>query len=78
LFTTKGDANPLPEPFPVPARNVEAKVIYHVPVLGFIAIFLKTPAGFLVSVVLPGAAVAILCVKSILSEIKKRKRTATK
>lgn len=74
-FKTKGDANPLPDPFPVPARNVEARVIYHIPLLGFAAMFLKTPVGFAVSLVLPGGALALMCLQSLSGEIKRNKRS---
>jgi signal peptidase len=39
IFTTKGDANNAEDPFPVPAGNVEGKVILHIPFIGFILSF---------------------------------------
>ena len=72
FFTTKGDANPLPDPDPVPAKNVEAKVVAHTPIIGFAAIFLKTPVGFATSLALPGIIVALLLLQSISSELKKK------
>ncbi len=72
-LTTKGDANPLPDPTPVPARNIKGKVIFRIPILGFVAMFFKTPVGFIVSVVLPGAALALLCLQSLSTELKRNK-----
>jgi signal peptidase I len=54
VFTTKGDANNAEDPYPVPAENVEGKVLVHIPFLGFILSFVKTPLGILLMLVIPG------------------------
>lgn len=72
-FITKGDTSAISDPYPVPAANVVARVIFHPPLLGFIAIFFSTPVGFVVAIVLPGATLVIVLGHSILSEVRKRK-----
>ncbi len=72
-FQTRGDANPFPDPEPVPARNILARVIWHFPIIGFAAIFFKTPMGFIVSVVVPGFTVAFICLAALRSELKREK-----
>lgn len=42
---TKGDANENMDGSPVPFQNVEGKVQFHVPYLGYISIYIKTPVG---------------------------------
>jgi signal peptidase len=73
-FDTKGDANPFKDPEPVPARNLIAKVVSHIPVLGFAAIFIKTPLGFIVSIVVPGLVIGYICLSALFSELFKKKK----
>ncbi len=73
-FLTKGDAYAAADPYPVPAQNVAAKVIYHVPVLGYAILFLKTPVGFLVTLLIPGITVTFMCLSDIVTELRRRKR----
>ena len=54
VFTTKGDANNAEDPYTVPAENVVGKVLVHIPFLGFILSFVKTPFGMILTLVIPG------------------------
>jgi signal peptidase len=54
VFTTKGDANNGEDPFTVPGENVVGKVLVHIPFLGFLFSFVKTPFGLILTLVLPG------------------------
>ena len=76
LFTTRGDANPFADPEPVPAANIIAKVNASVPVLGFAAIFIKTPVGFVVSVIVPGVIIAVMCLATIFTELFRKKSSS--
>lgn len=42
---TKGDANENVDGSPVSFKNIEGKVQFHVPYLGYISIYIKTPVG---------------------------------
>lgn len=44
-FTTKGDANDVADGSPVDFSRVIGRVIYHIPLLGYITIYAKTPLG---------------------------------
>jgi signal peptidase len=57
-FRTRGDANWSDDPFPVPARLVRGRVLWHVPLLGHAVDALRWPTGFALLVVLPGLALA--------------------
>lgn len=74
VFDTKGDANPYKDPEPVPARNLIAKVVSHIPVIGFAVIFIKTPLGFIVSIVVPGLVIGYICLSSLFSELFTKKK----
>jgi len=56
-FRTMGDVNEESDMLLVPAESVVGKVWFDVPYLGYIARFVKTPQGFLLSLCLPGLAV---------------------
>ena len=64
-FQTKGDANDKPDPFTVPARNLVGKICLHVPSVGYITEFLKTPVGFLFGMVIPGSILIALYIISL-------------
>jgi len=63
-FVTQGDANPRPDPVPVPARMIRGRVLWHVRDLGTVLDWLQWPRGFLVLVVLPLALLAIAEVRN--------------
>ncbi len=57
-YRTKGDANPLPDRTPVPASEVEGRVVAHVPGLGQWLHAWRRPVGLTLLVVPPLAAAA--------------------
>jgi len=59
-FRTKGDANEDADPFVVPAQNLVGKVCFHIPYFGYIAQFIKTPLGLLLTMCLPGLAIMVM------------------
>jgi len=59
-FSTKGDANEDADAFSVPAENVMGKVCFHIPYLGYVAQFVKTPLGFLLTLCLPGLIIIVM------------------
>lgn len=64
-FITKGDANEDPDLLPTPASSVVGKVIFDVPYLGYLAAFVKTRLGFLLTIFLPGLAIIGLELKKM-------------
>ncbi len=64
-FTTKGDANNGSDSFVVSARNLLGKVCLHIPYLGHVTEFLKTPWGFVVALVIPSLAIVAIYVGAI-------------
>jgi signal peptidase len=59
FFDTQGDANASPDPFPVPARSIRGRVLWHVPVLGYAVDFLSWPRGFILLVVIPAVGLGL-------------------
>lgn len=79
-FTTKGDANDVPDGFEVPQGLVKGKVIFSVPYLGFPIGFAKTQTGLIALVVIPATIIIyseLMTIKNeairLLRERKKRK-----
>lgn len=73
-FQTKGDAEPTPDQFLVPESNVVGRVFYHQPILGYALLFSKTPAGFLMTIVVPAIVIMAMCLYNIRSEYFRIKR----
>ena len=65
---TKGDANNTADGAPVLEEQIVGKVIYHVPYIGYISIYLKTPKGILVACIV----IAALIIFNFLPEIFKK------
>lgn len=47
-ITTQGDANNAPDSAPVAFSNVVGKVVFWIPLLGYLSIYIKTPLGIAV------------------------------
>ncbi|MDD4876828.1 MAG: signal peptidase I [Dehalococcoidales bacterium] len=73
-FETKGDANEDTDPFTVPVRNLVGKVIFQIDYIGYFTKFLKTPIGFLLTVVIPGAIIIALYIITIWQTISRNKK----
>ena len=73
LFQTQGDNCGMPDPFIVPAENLVGKICLHIPYGGNFTEFLKTPVGFISSVIVPGILVFIMYVISVWQAVVERK-----
>lgn len=72
-FITKGDANEDPDPLPVAATSVEGRAVFDVPYLGYLAAFVKTRLGFILTIILPGLAIIGLELKNMWQIVLKKK-----
>ncbi len=68
-FRTKGDANDEPDLELVPASNVLGRVRFHVPYLGSLAQFTRTPRGWLYLVAGPAVLLVLMELINILKVI---------
>ena len=64
-FTTRGYANNGKDSSIVSPRDLLGKVCLHIPYLGYITEFLKTPWGFMVALVIPSLAIITIYLRSI-------------
>lgn len=75
-FRTKGDANESADPRPVPTGQVRGKVVAHVPWLGYVTAFVRTPLGFLLLLVVPSLFIAWGEMRNIASALREGRREA--
>jgi len=71
-FITKGDANEDPDQWIVRKENVVGKVIAVIPYIGYLGHFVRTPAGFILLIVIPATILILLEIKNITKEIKRK------
>jgi len=50
---TKGDANPVTDPFLTPISRIQGKVSVTIPKLGIFLSFVRTPPGFIICILCP-------------------------
>lgn len=58
FFQTKGDANSAEDP-PVPGKNLVGIYSFKIPVLGSVVLFMRTPTGVFLTVIIPILAVVL-------------------
>ncbi|MBI5449551.1 signal peptidase I [Candidatus Gottesmanbacteria bacterium] len=78
LYKTKGDANEAVDIWSVRRESMWGKVVFHIPLLGFVVSFTKTRPGVLLMVVLPLAVIAIDELRVIIREILWMKKKKSK
>jgi signal peptidase len=64
-FRTKGDANEDTDPFIVPVQNVAGEVCFHIPYLGYVVQFIKTPWGILLTLCIPGLIIIAMEIRNV-------------
>jgi len=67
VFKTKGDANSIEDATVISPSQIKGKVIFSLPYLGYVSVWIKQPLGFGIMVILP----AILIILSEILHIKK-------
>jgi signal peptidase len=71
---TKGDANPVPDPFLTPISRIQGKVSVTVPKLGIFLSFVRTPPGFIICIFCPlGLMVLYLLMRYYLDRAESEK-----
>ena len=73
VFTTKGDANNDIDGEPVQLADIQGKVLFSIPFLGYVLEFVRTPLGFTMVVILPAIAVIVDEAVKIYRELKTKK-----
>lgn len=59
VITTKGDANNSADQWSLPMTSVLGKTVFSIPLIGYLVVFARQPAGFFLLVLLPGMVIII-------------------
>ncbi len=73
IYITKGDANNAPDQKEVSQSDVRGKVLFSIPLAGYVIDFAKKPVGFMLIIIVPAAVIIYDEVRKIYGEIKKKK-----
>lgn len=73
VFITKGDANDGPDKDETPRSEVKGKVLFSIPLLGYVINFIKKPLGFALVIIVPALWIVFGEIKKIIAEVKKEK-----
>ena len=73
-FQTKGDANDLPDKNPVLEDEIIGKPIFTIPLLGYIAYFMQTTSGLIITIGIGVGLIAITLFIDMITSDKKNKK----
>ena len=73
-YVTKGDANEERDPQEVANEDIEGKVLFSVPFVGYVLDFARQPFGFAILIGVPAAYIALEEGINIFTEVKKARK----
>jgi signal peptidase I len=73
-YVTKGDANNGPDIKNVSQGEVIGKLVFKVPIVGYIVAAIKKPYGFLAIVIIPALIIIFDEIRKIIKEVNKKNR----
>jgi signal peptidase len=71
-FRTRGDANNVADGYTVPAGSVIGRVALHIPLLGYLLAFVRTPLGLIATIVVPSLALVLMEGSSAVRQAKRQ------
>lgn len=73
VYETRGDANNVADMGKIPARAIMGKVLFHIPLFGYVIAGARTKYGFIALLVIPGTIVIADQLVKIYREIRRIK-----
>ncbi len=77
VFVTKGDANDTPDSWEIAPDAVEGKVLFSIPLLGYLVNFSKTPRGFVFLIIIPAVLIILDELRIIRQELAKKPQNSS-
>lgn len=74
IYITKGDANDAQDTEEVLGRDIIGRVVFRVPILGYVTNFVKKPFGFLLVILIPAVYIVFEELRKVYREIKRIKK----
>lgn len=82
IYRTKGDANKAEDATEISLEQIKGKVIFSIPFLGYLSLWMRKPLGFILLIILPALLLIISEIinikKTIVEEIKKKAEESAK
>lgn len=75
FFKTQGDQVSEPDKWRLNQSQIEGKVIFTIPLLGYLYVFVQSPLGFLFFIIFPGAWLIFGEIKNIKKELEKQRNS---
>lgn len=72
-FITRGDANDVDDPTPLEPSQIIGRVFFTIPYVGSLLSFAQSKSGLVLLVIIPGIALIIYEIRSVVSIIRKMK-----
>lgn len=76
-FTTKGDANDVADPNPIPAANIIGKVILAIPYLGYLLDYTQTKHGLVTLIIIPALILLVFESRNLYRQVQALKKEKT-
>jgi len=73
VYITKGDANNTPDIESAYKKNIEGRVLFSIPCLGYVVNFAKKPLGFALIIIIPSLIIIGDEIRKIYGEVKNKK-----
>jgi signal peptidase len=76
-YVTKGDANKTPEPTPFAKSEVVGKIVFSIPLIGYLVAFEKTLPGLILLIIIPAVIIVyreLINIKNELVRVKSKRR----
>lgn len=74
LFRTKGDNNDEPDTAPVEPERVLGKVVFTVPLLGYLAAYVQSPSGGYIAICFAAALILLMILSDLIADDKKTEK----
>lgn len=74
VYITKGDANNTPDGREITQNEIDGKVLFSIPYLGYVFAFMKKPLGFALLIIIPALLIIGEEGKNIYRELEKNKK----
>ena len=72
---TKGDANTIPDPQPIPVGNVQARYLFAVPYAGSAIHWMQSREAYLAVILVPGTLIILYELGSIVHALRRNNET---
>lgn len=74
VYITKGDANDSSDPREIAKKDVIGKMMFSLPVMGYVVDFVRKPIGFAILIIVPAVVIIYDELRKIYAELKNKQK----